>query len=158
MQLTGSPRPRALAPGYEPYVWASTVEEVAARNGLAPAQVIRFDANVPPLPGVPLVPLSESFGRLNEYPEGSYRELREAAAAYTGVAPEQIVVGAGADDLIGVVARTFLGPGRRAWIRRPTDSLYAIATGIEGAELVDDPAGAHVAWLCNPNNPTGELT
>src|SRR4051812_14381206 len=105
MNVTGSPRPRDLPPGYEPYVWASTVEEVAARHGLAPAQVIRFDANVPPLPGVPLVPLSESFGRLNDYPEGSYRELREAAAAYVRVSPDQIVVGAGADDLIGLAAR-----------------------------------------------------
>ena len=49
--------------------------------------MIRFDANVPPLPGVPQVPLGESFARLNEYPEGTYRELREAAAGYAGVDP-----------------------------------------------------------------------
>jgi histidinol-phosphate aminotransferase len=124
---------------------------------LQPAQVIRFDANVPPLPGVPQVPLGESFARLNEYPEGTYRQLREAAAGYAGVAPDQIVVGAGADGLIGLAARTFLGPGRRAYVRRPTYSLYAIASGVEGAELTDDPAAADLVWLCNPNNPTGEL-
>ena len=148
---------RPLPEGFEPYVWASTAEEVAARRGLRVAEVIRFDANVPPLPGVPRVPLGESFARLNDYPEGTYRELREAAAAYAGVSPEQIVPGTGADGLIGLAARTFLGPGRRACVKRPTYPLYAIASGVEGAEVVDDPATADLVWVCNPNNPTGEL-
>ena len=46
--------------------------------------MLQFDQNTPPLPGVPQVPLAESFARLNEYPDGTYRELREAAAAYVG--------------------------------------------------------------------------
>lgn len=148
---------RPVPEGFEPYVWASTAEEVAARHGLHPAEVIRFDANVPALPGVPQVPLGESFARLNDYPEGTYRELREAAAAYAGSEPEQIVVGAGADGLIGLAARTFLGPGRPAYVRRPTYPLYAIASGVEGAELADAPERAALIWVCNPNNPTGEL-
>lgn len=158
-----SARPRSLPGGFAPYVWASTVKEVAARRGLDPAQVLRFDANVPPLPGVPQVPLAESFARLNEYPEGTYRALREAAAAYAGVTPEHVVVGAGADDLIGLVARTFLAPGRRAAVAAPTYPLYAIASGIEGADVFEAPldaealADADVVWICNPNNPTGEL-
>jgi histidinol-phosphate aminotransferase len=148
---------RPLPEGFEPYVWASTAVEVARRRGLHLAEVIRFDANVPPLPGVPQVPLGESFAWLNEYPEGTYRELREAAAAYAGVDPEQIVVGAGADGLIGLAARTFLGSGRRAYVKRPTYALYAIASEVEGAELTDDPGRADLVWVCNPNNPTGEL-
>ena len=148
---------RPLTEGFAPYVWAATAEEVAARHGLDPAQVIRFDANVPPLPGVPQVPLAASFARLNEYPEGTYRELREAAASYAGLQPEQVVVGAGADDLIGLVARTFLAPGRKAYVREPTYGLYAIASAIEGAEVVDDPEEAEVVWVCNPENPSGAL-
>jgi histidinol-phosphate aminotransferase len=148
---------RPLPDWFEPYVWASTAEDVAARNGLPVAQVIRFDANVPPLPGVPQVPVGESFAQLNEYPEGTYRELREAAAAYAGVGPEQVVPGAGADGLIGLAARTFLGPGRRACVTRPTYPLYAIVSGVEGAEVAADPAGADLIWVCNPNNPTGQL-
>ncbi len=148
---------RPLPDGFEPYVWASTAEDVAARNGIPVARVIRFDANVPPLPGVPQVPIGESFARLNEYPEGTYRELRSAAAAYVGVDPAQIVPGAGADGLIALAARTFLGPGRRACVTRPTYPLYAIASGIEGAEVGAEPAGADLIWVCNPNNPTGEL-
>jgi imidazoleglycerol-phosphate dehydratase len=154
---------RPLPEGFEPYVWARQAAEVAASHGLSPAEVLRFDANVPPLPGVPAVPLGESFATLNEYPEGTYRELREAAASYADVEPDEVTVGAGADDLIGLVARTFLAPGRRAAVQRPTYPLYAIASGIEGAETVDAPleAGAlqeaDVVWVCNPANPTGEL-
>jgi histidinol-phosphate aminotransferase len=150
-------RTRQLPAGSKSYVWASTAEDVAARRGLHPAQVIRFDANVPPLPGVPQVPLGESFTRLNEYPDGTYRELRGAAATYAGVDPDRVVVGTGADGLIALAARTFLGPGRYAYVPPLTYSLYAIASQIEGAELVGSPHHADLVWICNPNNPTGEL-
>jgi histidinol-phosphate aminotransferase len=148
---------RPLPDGFEPYAWASPTAEIAARHGLHPAEVIRFDQNVPPLPGVPHIPLGDSFARLNDYPDGTYRELREAAASYAGVAPEQIVPGAGADGLIALAARTFLGPGRRAYVKRPAYPVYAVATGIEGGAFADDPADADLVWICNPNNPTGEL-
>ncbi len=109
------------------------------------------------MPGVPQLPLAESFARLNEYPDGTYRELRDAAAGYCGVAPEQIVVGAGADDLIALCARTYLGPGRTAAISPPTYALYSLASQVEGADVVAEPAGASLVWVCNPNNPTGEV-
>ena len=100
--------------------------EVAARHGLAPAEVLKFDQNTPALPGVAQIPLAESFATLNTYPDGTYRELREAAAAYVSrqsgseVAWDQIVVGAGADDLILLCARTFLGAGTHG-VDRPAD-------------------------------------
>ena len=75
---------RPLPDGFRPYEWAPPLDEIAERHGLHPAEIIRFDQNVPPLPGVPQVPLGESFARLNDYPDGTYRELREAAAAYAG--------------------------------------------------------------------------
>ena len=56
---------------FAPYVWSASIAEVAARHGLAPAQVLKFDQNTPPLPGVPQVPLAESFATLNEYPTGA---------------------------------------------------------------------------------------
>jgi histidinol-phosphate aminotransferase len=148
---------RSLPDGFAPYAWAPSSAEVAARHGLRPEQVLRFDQNTPPVPGVPQVPLGESFGRLNEYPDGTYRELREAAAAYCGVTAAQIVVGAGADDLIALCARTYLGPGRSAAVSPPTYALYGLATQIEGAEVVREPEGASLIWVCNPNNPTGEV-
>ncbi|MGA9761807.1 MAG: aminotransferase class I/II-fold pyridoxal phosphate-dependent enzyme [Gaiellaceae bacterium] len=159
-----SPTPRSLPGGFAAYKWTATAEDVARRRGLDPATVIRFDANVPPLPGVPCIPIGESFARLNEYPPGGYRELHAAAASYVGARPEQIVLGAGSDSLIHLVARTYLGAGRRAAIvDLPTYSLYGIAGQIEGAEAVgctlEEAAAAETAviWICNPHNPLGSV-
>jgi len=149
--------PVALAGGFRAYAWSPSSEEVAVRHGLRPEQVLRFDQNTPPVPGVPQVPLAESFARLQEYPDGTYAELREAAASYCGVAPGQIVVGAGADELILLCARTFLEPGRTAALAEPTYALYRVATELAGATVDEEPAGAALIWVCNPNNPTGEL-
>ncbi len=162
-----APIPRPTGSGFEPYVWAATVAEVAARHHLSPAHILRFDANLPPFAArLPISPRRALASR-GEYPEGSYRELRKAAATYVGCTPEEIAVGAGADDLIGLVARTFLGPGRRAVTERRTYPLYAIATRLEGAEVEGAPREldalaaaartATVLWLCNPGNPGGEL-
>ena len=144
-----------VAAGFSPYVWAPGIDEVARRHGLARETVLKFDQNTPPFPGVPQVPLAESMATLNAYPDGTYRELREAAAAYTGLTPDHVVVGAGADDLILLVAHTFLGPGRKASVDAPTYALYAIATTLNGAEVVGSADGADLHWVCNPNNPTG---
>jgi histidinol-phosphate aminotransferase len=161
------PLPRNTEPGFEPYRWASQPDEVATRHRIPQAHVLRFDANLPafpaPLPGGAHAALAERA----EYPEGTYRELREAAAAYAGCAPDEIAVDAGADGLLGLVARTFLAPGRRAVVEEPTYPVYAIASWIEGAEVVPVPRGletlaeaargANVLWICNPGNPSGEL-
>jgi histidinol-phosphate aminotransferase len=149
--------PRALPADFSAYAWAPGSEDVAARHGLRPEQVLRFDQNTPAVPGVPQVPLATSFARLNEYPDGSYAELRAAAAGYCGVEPNRIVVGAGADDLIATCARTYLGPGRSAAISPPTYGLYRLVSLVEGADVTTDPAGASLIWVCNPNNPTGAL-
>ena len=161
------PRPRATGSAFEPYRWAATVDEVAARHGLSPAHVLRFDANVPAFPAPLPFPAESALRDRGEYPEGSYRELREAAAAYAGCEPDEVAVDAGADGLIALVARTYLGPGAVAGTESPTYPLYAIASRIEGADVRAVPrdlealaqAGrdARVVWLCNPGNPSGEL-
>ncbi|HEX2111145.1 MAG TPA: histidinol-phosphate transaminase [Gaiellaceae bacterium] len=159
--------PRPPGRDFTPYVWAATAADVAARHGLCPAHVLRFDANLPPFPARIDVPPDAALTERGEYPEGTYAELRSAAAAYAGVSPDEIAIDAGADGLIGLVARTYLAPDRRAVVEAPTYPLYAIASRVEGAEV--DPAPrdlealaraarcAHVLWLCNPGNPTGAL-
>lgn len=161
------PLPRAAGSAFEPYVWAATTGEVAARHGLSPAHVLRFDANLPAFPPPLPLPAESLLRNRSDYPEGSYRELREAAAAYAGCEADEVVVEAGADGLIAVVARTYLEPGALAVTESPTYPLYAIASSIEGAEVRAVPrdldavaeAGrdARVVWLCNPGNPSGAL-
>ena len=148
-------------------MWAPTVRDVAARHGLSPAHVLRFDANLPAFPA-PLGSAAETaLADRGEYPDGGYRELRAAAAAYAGGEPDEIVVDAGADGLIALVARTYLTQGSIAVTETPTYPLYAVASGIEGAGVLAVPReldalaasarDARVLWLCNPGNPSGEL-
>jgi histidinol-phosphate aminotransferase len=161
------PIARTTGPGFEPYRWASQPAEVAARHGIPEAHVLRFDANLPAFPAPLPRGARAALAERAEYPEGTYRELREAAAAYAGCDPDEIAVDAGADGLLGLVARTFLAPGRRAVVEEPTYPVYAIASWIEGAEVVAVPReletlaeaarGANVLWICNPGNPSGEL-
>ena len=143
-------RANAVADGYAPYRWAAAVDEVAERHGVPREAVLKFDQNTPPLPGVPQVALGTSMARLNEYPDGTYRALREAAGGYVGLDAEHVVVGAGADDLILLLAHTFLAAGRRASVDPPTYALYRIATTLTGAEVVGPDDEAEFALIVEP--------
>ena len=71
---------------------------------------------------------------MNEYPRALYTILTDAIAEYAGVAPENVVLGAGADDLILLVARAFAGPGDVVAIAdEPTYPLYRVAAELAGA-------------------------
>ncbi len=154
------PEPVPVTDGYRPYVWTPSPSEVARRHGIPVEHILRYDQNTPPLPGIPQVPLAESFASVQEYPSGEYRELREAAATYVGhgVDWSQVIVGAGADDLILLCARVYLGPGRRSSIVEPTYSLYRVASQLVDATITEERDGAAVIWCCNPANPTGGVT
>ena len=155
-----TPIPIPVAEGYRPYAWTPPPAEVARRHGIPPEHILRYDQNTPPLPGIPQLPLAESFASVQDYPSGEYRGLREAAAGYVGHGVEwsQVVVGSGADDLILLVARCFLGLGRRSSIVEPTYSMYRVASQLADAEVTEERTGASVIWLCNPANPSGEVT
>jgi histidinol-phosphate/aromatic aminotransferase/cobyric acid decarboxylase-like protein/imidazoleglycerol phosphate dehydratase HisB len=120
--------------------------------------VLRFDQNTPPLPIPSTRPgtIAGALARVNGYPAGGYRALRRAIAGYAGVDPANVVLGAGADDLILLVARAFAGPGDRVAIPEPpTYPLFRIAAELAGAEVGgDDPV---LTFACRPNNPTGGL-
>ena len=148
-------RANPVADSFKPYRWSASIDAVAERYGLAPETVLKFDQNTPPQPGVPRIPLARSMARLNEYPDGSYRALREAAASYVGLTADHVVVGAGADDLILLLAHVFLRRGTRAAIDPPTYALYRIVTALRDAELVGLDDDADLDWICNPQNPTG---
>lgn len=162
------------------WTWEATNQEVAARYGLPIEQVVRFDQNTAPSPpGVVLELLAA--GRfevaLSEYPPSDYGRLIDAAAARYEVSREEVLVGAGADEILDLVAKTFLPHGGAALVPIPTYPMYAILTEQRGAQVVRvprrpiesgfaldieavrasvrgaDPA-INLIWLCNPNNPT----
>ena len=149
---------KALAPSFQPYHWAPTTLELARRAGIDPVELVRFDGNVPPLPLPSSRPatVAAALATVNEYPRALYPVLTDAIAAYAGVTPDNVVLGAGADDLILLVARAFAGPGDVVAIAdQPTYSLYRVAAELAGASVGDDDPV--LTFCCRPNNPTGAL-
>jgi histidinol-phosphate aminotransferase/imidazoleglycerol-phosphate dehydratase/histidinol-phosphatase len=149
---------KALGPSFQPYRWAPTTLDLAQRAGIDPVELVRFDGNVPPLPLPSSRPatVAAALATVNEYPRALYPVLTAAIAEYAGVEPENVVLGAGADDLILLVARAYAGPGDVVAIAdEPTYSLYRVAAELTGASIGDDDPV--LTFCCRPNNPTGAL-
>lgn len=148
------------------------VDIAAQANEAFSSSAIKLDANENPFP--PLVDGSLAAS-VNRYPEPQPAELRRVMAALYGVAPENLVVTRGADDAIDILIRTFCRPGRDAIsICPPTFSAYAQFARLQGAEVIEAPldadfdfdadafvstvqarSGLKLAFICSPNNPTG---
>ena len=149
---------RELSAQFRPYTWAISTAEAARIAAIRPDEVLRFDANTAPGPppaarrGV----LEQALARVHGYPHGGYPELVSAIASYADVDPESIVLGAGADDLILLIARSLAGPGDRvAVLDEPTYPLFRVAAWLAGAEVGEErPA---FTFCCRPHNPTGAL-
>jgi histidinol-phosphate aminotransferase len=155
------------------YEWQPTSEEIAERAGLHPDQIERFDHNTSPFPTDWAADIALGGSRtLNEYPAASYIKLRRAVAVATGLDPDQVVPGAGADELILLAARAFLAPAQNAVMANPTYPLFRIATAqvrgnpvsIEAEPpdfqfpldaVIDAARDAELVWLCVPSNPIG---
>lgn len=149
---------RPLSPQFTPYGWALSTAEIAARAGIAPEQVLRFDGNTPPDPPATARPetVAAALERIQSYRHGGFPELLRAIADYNGVEPESVVLGAGADDLLMLCARSFAGPGDRIAIaEEPSYPLYRVAAWVAGADVGDDDPV--LTFVCRPHNPTGAM-
>jgi imidazoleglycerol-phosphate dehydratase/histidinol-phosphatase len=158
MSARGAAAMRPLSPAFRPYSWAMSTEKIAQLAGIDPVEVLRFDANVPadPPPSARPGTVAAALARVNCYPHGGYGPLVPAIAAYAGVEAENIVLGAGADDLILLCARAFAGPGDVVAIGdEPTYALYRVAAYLAGAEVVSDAPEPALTFVCRPHNPTG---
>ena len=173
-----SPTPVTFSSPVAPtaYTWEATNEQVAERYGVPIESIVRFDLNTSPTPPA-LVERLLATGRfetpLSEYPPSDYRRLVDTAAARYGVDRAELLVGAGADEILDLVAKAFLGPGDAAVLPAPTYAMYRVLTEQRGATVVTVPRlpateswaldrdavraaarEAAVVWLCSPNNPT----
>jgi histidinol dehydrogenase len=165
-----SPRPRSAILAMQPYEWEPPSARIALEAGVEESDVVRFDTNTTPWPGASLRDLDGL--PLNEYPDTSYGRLTDELAAYAGVPAEQITVGAGADELLDLVAKAYVGAGDPVVLSRPTYAMFRIVSEMAGGRVEAVPTAgleldqdrflrrarhARLTWLCNPNNPTGEL-
>jgi histidinol-phosphate aminotransferase len=137
------------------------------------AKVFKLSSNETPLGPSPraVVAYKEAGAHLEEYPDGSASDLREAIGRAFGLDPDRIVCGAGSDDLLNLLARAYLADGDEAIHTTHGFLVYPIATRGTGATAVVAPETAYTAsvdailacvtkktkvvFLANPNNPTG---
>jgi histidinol-phosphate aminotransferase len=100
---------------------------------------------------------------LSRYPDPLYARLRAVLAAHHAVAPDRIVIGAGASELIMRLVRAGPGP---VLLLGPTFSEYARCAALGGHRVVEATTPDEfillqrehggVGFICWPNNPTGE--
>ena len=97
--------------------------------------------------------LSEHMAVMRTYPEPMAQSLERLIAHQEGINADQVLVTSGAVDAIYLIAQAF-----RHWgtchVIQPTFSEYADACRTFDYKEVDNGA---LCWLCNPNNPTGEV-
>ncbi len=155
----------------QPYQPGKPMEELRRELGLS--HVIKLASNENPYGCSDHVKraLEAEIQMISRYPDGAAYQLKQAIAEYYGVTMEEIIVGSGSDELIGLVARTFLQPGTATVMATPTFSQYKWNATLQGADVVEVSLknGTHdlsamlaaitletrVIWICNPNNPTG---
>ncbi len=159
--------------GVGPYVPGVSATEVKARFGRQDMIRLNWNENLfGPLPGV----LEETAADLDTvwaYPEEAYEEFRQGVARWVGAGPGEVIPGHGIQALTLALISAFVDPGDPVVIPRPTYGLYAQACATAGARVVrvdNAPSlaldleavaaaatdhGAKLAWVCDPNNPTG---
>ncbi|MER8393867.1 histidinol-phosphate transaminase [Mesorhizobium sp. M1340] len=161
------PRPRAGIMDIEAYVPGKS----AAPEGVA--NVHKLSSNENPLgPSPKAIEAARAVAdKLAVYPDGSARRLREAIAEVHGLNPANIVCSNGSDEILGLLAQTYLAPGDEAIITEHGFMVYKIYIQSAGAVPVtvketDERADidailaavtprTRVIFLANPNNPTG---
>lgn len=138
---------------------------------------VRLNTNESPFP--PPAEWVASLARIaadtewNRYPDRSAVRLREAIASRHGVAPENVFVANGSNEVLQTILLAYGGHGRTVATYEPTYQMYAQIARVTGAEVVTgerrgdftlDPEEVRrvterhrpaVTMLCNPNNPTG---
>lgn len=128
----------------------------AVHGGDAPAGVLDCSTGVSPLPPPPAVMAAWRAADVTRYPHPTAQPLREAVAARHGVAPDEVVVGAGSVELIWALARAFGGAGRRVGWVAPAFGEYAQAARASGAETmaVEVDVACDLLFVARPGNPT----
>ncbi len=168
---------RDLVPPYiqalTPYRPGKPIADLERELGLV--DVVKLASNESPLGPSPLAlaAIENTFLALARYPDGNGYALKAVLAERLGVAVEQVVLGNGSNDVLEMVARTFLGRDSSAVYSQHAFALYPLiiqAVGARGIVALADGYGhsladmlaavdsdTRVVFIANPNNPTGTL-
>jgi histidinol-phosphate aminotransferase len=154
-----------------PYEGGKPVEELARELGVTDA--VKLASNENPLGPSPLAleALRGALTSVHRYPDGAAYALRNALARFYGVRMEEVLQGAGSNELLDLVVRTFATPAHHIVFGEPAFVVYRIASLAGGVPFTAVPLkdGVHdlpamaaavrpetrVLFVANPNNPTG---
>ncbi len=150
-----------------------------ARYGIDIHDAIDFSSNILPHGPSPKVFAAIASAAIDRYPDRESDELRSAISRHYGVDRDRLLIGNGCSEVIHLIAGTLLDPGDRVLVLGPTFSEYARASRLalarvdsrlslressvfpyfRGAKGDDvEPLDAKMVWVCNPNNPTAQVT
>jgi len=172
MQIQQLMRPHLITP--ETYATAVSPDEMAAKAGVSPEMIIRVNQNENPFGADPDIAASLNEIPLHLYPDANQVKIRAALSQYTGHPTEQIMAGAGADEMIDLLMRLFVAPGERVLDCKPTFGMYHFCARVADAEVVsiqrddkfevdveavarEDDERTKIVFLASPNNPTGNI-
>jgi histidinol-phosphate aminotransferase len=148
---------------------------IPSRPQELPTRLIRLDMNESPYgPSPKARAFLADFEATNRYPDFGQSRLIAALSAYVNVPGDQIIAGAGLDDVLTSLANLVIDPGDEVIISDPTFGVYRVITALRGGVTVNVPltpdfqldADGVLAALtertkliviCSPNNPTGNL-
>lgn len=160
--------------GLERYDPGLSRDALRERHGLDELEPLNWNEDRFGPPGEVLAAARAEIGNVALYPERAYADFRDAVAHARSVPSSHIIPAHGAQALIGSIAAAFIDPGAAVAVPAPTYGLYAQVSAAAGAQVVRVPgggletdlealaeaagsAGARIAWLSDPNNPTGAL-
>ena len=169
---------RKIVEEMDSYVPGKSQDEIAQDFGLKKEDIIKLGSNENPWGPSPkaMKAIEDEIKSINRYPESQLHELVAEIAEYSGVKDSQVIIGGdGADEIIDVLAKTFIDDGDEFIVPLPSYMYYEYLLKQYGAnpvyarwdldanELdVDSIYGAitpktKMIFLCSPNNPTGTL-
>ena len=166
-----------LSPSYvrsiAPYQPGKPISELAREMGLDERTIVKLASNENPRGIGPRTraAIDAALPDIARYPDDNGFELKQALARRYHVDMGAVVLGNGSNDVLELVALAFLGPGRAAVFSQHAFAVYPLATQARGARSIVVPAKnyahdleamakaiddeTYVAWIANPNNPTG---
>jgi histidinol-phosphate aminotransferase len=160
----------ASIPPYHPGLPIATV---ARQIGIPADRIIKLASNENPrgMSHAARRVLEDGQEDLARYPDPDCFDLRAALSGSLGIGADHIMVGAGSSEILGLIARGYLGPGRAAVIPQYAFGVYEMSARSVGASPVIVPAAGYghdlekmlaaidattrVVYLASPNNPTG---
>ncbi len=157
------------------YEAGKPIELLVREYGIDAKDVIKLASNENPIGTSPAVKkaIIEHAGKAHLYPDDSMFELKNALASKYAVREENIIIGAGSDQVLEFISRAVLDEHSSVLMSAVTFAMYEIYAKQMGAKVLRTMSHEHkydefmeayemrkpkIVYICTPNNPTGDAT